>query len=73
MNTLWTKKTVGEFTGLHPETCMRLAREQRFPQPIKLGPTDRHPVRFIAEEVMSWVEARMAERGQGANVEGATR
>jgi predicted DNA-binding transcriptional regulator AlpA len=59
---LLTKKQTSSVTGAHPVTLMRWAREGRFPQPIRLGPTDRHPIRFVAEEVNAWVEERMSER-----------
>ncbi|MGH6973238.1 MAG: helix-turn-helix transcriptional regulator [Stellaceae bacterium] len=45
---------------------MRMAREGRFPRPIKLGTAENCAVRFVAEEVEAWITVRMAGRGPQA-------
>ena len=62
MQRLLSKKETAAHVGLHPEHLMRMARQGRFPKPIKLGSTDNCAVRFVAEEVEGWITARMAER-----------
>ncbi len=59
---LMSKKEAARRVGLHPETIMRLVRSNQFVQPIRLGSTDQHSVRFVESEVQDWIEARMAER-----------
>jgi predicted DNA-binding transcriptional regulator AlpA len=59
---LLSKKAVADRVGVHPEHPMRLARQGRFPRPIKLGDSDNSGVRFVAEEVDDWVAGRMAAR-----------
>jgi predicted DNA-binding transcriptional regulator AlpA len=67
MQRLLSKKEVAACVGFHPEHVMRLARQQRFPQPIKLGGASNCAVRFIVEEVEAWVAARIAERDAARN------
>jgi predicted DNA-binding transcriptional regulator AlpA len=62
MTQLLSKREVAEIIGFHPEHLMRLARAGAFPQPIKLGTATNCAVRFVAEEVASWVAARLAAR-----------
>ena len=59
---LWSKKETAKVVGVHPEHIMRLARQGRFPRPIKLGNTENCAVRFVANEVEAWITARMAAR-----------
>ena len=59
---LLSKRQVAENVGFHPEHIMRLARAGRFPRPIKCGSTENCAVRFVADEVDAWINARMAER-----------
>ena len=62
MRELWTKQKTAEAVGYHAEHVMRLAREGRFPRPIKMGETANCAVRFVAEEIEAWITGRMAER-----------
>ena len=62
MTTLLSKQEVAARLGFHPEHLMRLARQGRFPKPIKLGSATNCAVRFVANEVDGWIAARMAER-----------
>lgn len=64
---LLSKKEVAACVGFHPEHVMRLARQHRFPQPIKLGGAENCAVRFVAQEVEAWITARMAERDATRN------
>ena len=64
---LLSKKEAAARVGFHPEHVMRLAREHRFPQPIKLGNSDKCAVRFVAQEIDEWIAARMAERDACCN------
>jgi predicted DNA-binding transcriptional regulator AlpA len=59
---LMTKKQVAALVHLHPEHIMRLTRMGKFPRPIRIGDTDRHAVRFVAEEIDAWLHDRMAAR-----------
>ena len=67
---LMSKKEAARRVGLHPETIMRLVRSNQFVQPIRLGPTVQHSVRFVESEVQDWIEARMAERNSRSQAEG---
>jgi predicted DNA-binding transcriptional regulator AlpA len=62
MRELWTKKKTANVVGFHGEHLMRLAREGKFPKPIKMGEAKNSGVRFVAEEVENWVAGRMAAR-----------
>ena len=62
MRELWSKKMTAKAVGLHAEHLMRLARENKFPRPIKMGTSKNCAVRFVADEVEAWISARMAER-----------
>jgi excisionase family DNA binding protein len=59
---LLTKREAADFIGVHPEHLMRLAREGKFPPPLKLGDTDNSGVRFDQAEVDAWIEERKAAR-----------
>lgn len=62
MRNLLTKQATAERLGVHPEHVMRLARDGKFPKPIKLGTGQGSAVRFVEAEVDAWLEARMAAR-----------
>ena len=62
MRRLLNKKQTAELTGYHEEHLMRLARQRKFPAPIKLGDTAASAVRWVEDEVDEWIEARMAAR-----------
>ncbi len=62
MPTLLSQKTVGELVDLNPLHLARMAKEGRFPKPIKFGDKKNSSVRYIGEEVEAWIAARMAER-----------
>jgi predicted DNA-binding transcriptional regulator AlpA len=57
MDRLITKQQAGALLGLHPESVMRLARQGRFPSPLKLGAGVRGRVRFSQEQIRAWLEA----------------
>jgi len=62
MRRLLDKRDVAELTHYHPEHVMRLARQNRFPAPIKMGDRRGCAVRWDAEEVSAWIAERMAAR-----------
>lgn len=66
MPRLMSKKDVAELVGFHPEHIMRLARQGRFPRPIKSGAAENCAVRFVANEVEAWIATRIAERDAAA-------
>ena len=66
MHRLISKKETAGIVGVHPEHIMRMVRQHRFPQPIKLGGSENSAVRFVADEVEVWIAARMAARGARA-------
>ena len=62
MTILLTKKQAADRVGLHPEYLMTLARDGKFPCPVKFGKENNSAVRFVEAEVQAWIEARMDER-----------
>ena len=50
---------------------MTLAREGKFPRPVKYGQESNSSVRFVEAEVAAWIEARIAERDALPVTEGA--
>ncbi len=62
MTVLLTKCQVAERVGWHPEHVMHEARAGRFPQPVRLGPTAQHSVRFVESEVEEWLRRRIEAR-----------
>jgi predicted DNA-binding transcriptional regulator AlpA len=48
MHRLISKKETAKIVGVHPEHIMRMARQHRFPRPIKLGGSENSVVRFVA-------------------------
>ncbi len=71
MTILLTKKQAAIRVGLHPEYLMTLAREGRFPPPVKYGSERNSSVRFVEAEVTAWIEARIAERDALPELEGS--
>jgi prophage regulatory protein len=65
MRRLVGKREVGELTGYHPEHVMRLARQGKFPKPIKLGDNSGCAVRWVEQEIEQWIASRMTARGEG--------
>ncbi len=57
--------------GLHPEYLMTLAKQGRFPKPVKYAAESNSSVRFVEAEVSAWIEARIAERDALPVTEGA--
>lgn len=64
MTILITKVQAADRVGLHPEYLMTLAREGKFPCPIKYGKESNSAVRFLETEIQEWIESRIAERDQ---------
>jgi predicted DNA-binding transcriptional regulator AlpA len=62
MRRLLSKQTTANLVGYHPEHIMRLARQGRFPRPIKLGNTENCAVRFVEAEIDDYIAQRMAAR-----------
>jgi predicted DNA-binding transcriptional regulator AlpA len=62
MPRLLSKRQVAELVGLHAESIMRLARQKKFPRPIKMGDGENCAVRFVADEIEKWIAERMAAR-----------
>ena len=71
MTTLLNKKQAADRVGLHPEYLMTLARNGKFPCPVKYGKENNSAVRFVETEVTAWIEARIAERDALPVTEGA--
>ena len=66
MPRLLSKHQTAEMVGFHPEHVMRLARQGRFPKPIKTGDHQKCAVRFIADEIDAWLTQRIAARERAA-------
>ena len=62
MTILLTKQQAAIRVGLHPEYLMTLAREGKFPRPVKYGQESNSAVRFIESEIEEWIAERMVER-----------
>lgn len=62
MTILLTKKQAGARVGLHPEYLMTLAKQGKFPHPVKYAAESNSSVRFVEAEVSAWIEAKIAER-----------
>jgi excisionase family DNA binding protein len=54
---LISKRGVAESLGVHPQTVMRLVRENKFPKPLHFHGA-RSTVRFRASDVEAWIEQR---------------
>ena len=55
------KEAVSEKVGYTAVHISKLAREGRFPLPVKLGPGPKARVVWIESEVDAWLEERVAE------------
>ena len=53
------KIPTAKLVGWHPSHLMRKVRAGEFPQPVRLG---TNSVAFVADEVLAWQEAKIAER-----------
>ena len=53
------KREVAQRVGYHPVQIMRLVKNRKFPQPVRLND---HTVAFLEEEVDAWMQARVEER-----------
>jgi predicted DNA-binding transcriptional regulator AlpA len=62
MMQLLTKQEAGARVRMHPESLMRLAREGRFPKPLKATASAKSGVRFVAAEIEEWIAERMGAR-----------
>lgn len=62
MRQLIDKKALSAKVPYHPEHCMRLARQGKFPRPIKLGDHVNARVAWDEAEVERWIEERIASR-----------
>ena len=63
MTILLTKKQAAARVALHPEYLMTLAKQGKFPQPVKYAAESNSSVRFVESEVSDWIAAKVAERG----------
>ncbi len=70
---LLNKKQVAEKVGVHPGTIARLSRQGRFPNPVRLGPTMHHGVRWVKSEVDTWLDDKIRERDNLSNMKGAAK
>lgn len=64
MSTLINKSTAAKACDYSEAHIMRLAKQGRFPQPIRLGNSPQHAVRFLKSEIDAWIAERVAERDQ---------
>jgi predicted DNA-binding transcriptional regulator AlpA len=62
MRRLLSKRETAEYVRVHPEHVMRMSRAGRFPKPVKLGSATNCAVRFVADEIETWLATRVAER-----------
>ena len=62
MSILISKSTTATACGYSKVHIMRLAKQGRFPQPVRLGNSPQHAVRFLKSEVDAWIAERVAER-----------
>ena len=56
------RKAVEDRTGLARSTIYQMMHEGRFPRPVRLG---GRAVAWLETEINDWVDARIAERGEG--------
>ncbi len=62
MTVLLNKRKAAARIGVNPATLLRMAREGRFPVPVRLGDFTLAEFRFIESEVDEWITARVAAR-----------
>jgi predicted DNA-binding transcriptional regulator AlpA len=55
---LLSKKQVAQIVQMHPESVMRLSREGKFPQFIKVGTGTGAAVRFVESDIEEWIKQR---------------
>jgi predicted DNA-binding transcriptional regulator AlpA len=60
MTTLLSKREVAARLGFHPEHIMRMARQGKFPRPMKSGSATNCAVRFREVDIEGWITSRMA-------------
>jgi predicted DNA-binding transcriptional regulator AlpA len=59
---IWRLPIVSKRTGLPPSSVIDLVRENEFPQPIPIGRKNGRSVGWISDEVMAWIDHRIAQR-----------
>lgn len=66
--TLIDEARVLEIVPVSERTLRRWVSAGRFPKPVRLGGDDERHNRkaWLREEILAWVKARLAERGEGA-------
>ncbi len=62
MIVLLNKRDAAARIGVNPATLMRMAKEGRFPVPVRLSDHLLAEHRFIESEVEEWVQDRIAAR-----------
>jgi prophage regulatory protein len=62
LETILRWRAVSARTGLSRPTIWRLVREGRFPRPVQLS--SAQAVGWLASEVETWIQARIAQRDQ---------
>ena len=55
---LLSKRQVAEIVQMHPESIMRLSREGKFPQFIKVGTGVGAAVRFLESDIEDWIKQK---------------
>lgn len=58
MTRLLSKRQVAEIVQMHPESIMRLSREGKFPQFIKVGTGAGAAVRFLESDIEDWIKQK---------------
>ena len=66
MNVLLNKRETAARIGVHPATVLRMAREGRFPVPVRVSDYTLAEFRFVESEVEEWIAARIAKRDAAA-------
>ena len=62
MTVLLNKKDAAARIGVNPTTLLRMAREGRFPVPVRVSDYTLAEFRFVESEVEEWIAARIAKR-----------
>lgn len=63
MQKLLRLKQVMEMTGLSRSYVYELAKQGKFPKPVKLS---EKSVAWVDQEVREWIDQRIEQRNQGA-------
>lgn len=58
---LLSKRAVADILSVHPQTIMRLVREDKFPKPLRTGDIGSS-VRWRAADVAAWINQRSEQR-----------